>query len=82
MSLLKTPVFTTLYRHFIVSTSRSRAAVYEQELNQEPYPEFSQIQSKVYEVAVKNGEEGNAIFGQFCQEAEKLYEGTKCSEAK
>ena len=51
-----------LSRHFVVATSRSRAVIYEQELNLEPQPSFSEIQQKVYEKAVQDKEEHNPLF--------------------
>ena len=62
MSLLKSPTLISLYRHFVVATSKSRAAIYEQELNLEPQPTFSEIQQKVYEKAMEDKEEQNHLF--------------------
>ena len=70
MSLLKTPTINALYRHFVVATSKSRAAIYEQELNVEPQPTFSDIQQKVFEKAVQDKEEPNPLFTQYCTETD------------
>ena len=70
MSLLKTPALTSLYRQFVVSTSRSRAPIYTEHLNQEPQPSFDLIRDKVYDKAQKDKEETNPLFKQFCEEAE------------